>query len=428
MIHDSNIIGVVDVNNCFASIERVFRPDLRSVPVAVLSNNDGVVIARSQELKRLGVGAGEPYFKSKEMMEWLGVKIFSSNFTLYHDMTQRIFYKLRTLVDDIEIYSIDEAFIMLTGHLDPYSKGEEIRSVILKTTKIPVSVGLGPTKTLAKMASHIAKSNSTHTKINEGVFEVNSRNIEECLSKFPVEELWGVGRRYAKFLRLNKINSALDLVNKPTGWIRKYLTIKGLCMVDELQGIQRVPFHTNREAKKTILSSRSFGKSTTDIKVLRESISFHADYVSKKLRKQNSLASELTVFIRTNMHNKDAKYIGYTNARLIDPTSFTPTLTKAALQGLEKIYKPKYKYWKAGVAVNNLIQENPTQLNIFKQVPNKKQGQIMQSYDFINLKYGSGTIKLSTQTLKSKTEQWSMKRDLLSPSYTTRWEDIPRVH
>lgn len=419
----AELIALVDVNNCYASCERVFRPDLRDVPVAVLSNNDGCIIARSAEVKALGFKMGDPYFKSKDLLAWLGIKVFSSNYGFYHDMTHRVFWTLRRWANEVEIYSIDEAFVILTGFSNPDVYARKIKADVLQRTKIPVSIGLAQTKTLAKVANHIAKDNPEYG----GVFDISKADLEKHLQNFPASDLWGIGRQYHKLLESNHIKTAWQFATMPPSWIKKNFTIMGVRIQRELLGERMLPLATPLKAKQGIGSSRSFARCVTDIKDLREAVAEHADHVAKKLRRQNCLAKKLGVHIRTNRYNSDRKYSGYKVIELTDASAFTPDFIKAAMKGLDSIYRGCFKYWKAGVMVREIVPDQPYQQAIFEPPPTGRNNQVMQAYDAVVAKHGGEVIKFGVMNQFAEKKKWAMKRELLSPGYTTDWNSLPKI-
>ena len=417
----SQMIALVDCNNFYASCERVFRPELEKKPVVVLSNNDGCVIARSNEAKKIGIKMGEPAYKRKEEFKKYNVNVFSTNFALYGDMSSRVMSILKKNSKDIEIYSIDEAFLdCQDGDLDKYAK--TLSKKVKKWTGIPVCVGIAETKVLAKLANQIAKK---HTK--SGVFILQKKDIiEKVLQKTAVEDIWGIGTRSATLLNSYGINTAYQLICIDESWIRKKLSIVGLRIVHELKGIACLPLENKKQIKKNICTSRSLGKPTSDYNQLSQAVSTFAARCSEKLRKQESATTEIRVFLYTNPFNpKQKQYYGNIALKLSQATNDNQTLIKEALRGLKMIYKKEYIYKKAGVIVSKIIPKNQVQLNLFEDAKNTgKYQKISNVFDVINNNMGKDTIKIATQGFDSS---WKMKQEQLSPSYTTRIEDILTV-
>jgi len=416
------MIALVDCNNFYASCERVFRPDLENKPIVVLSNNDGCVIARSNEAKALGIKMGEPAFKRKEVFEKKKVNIFSTNFALYGDMSARVMNILKSNAIGIEIYSIDEAFLDFSGIKNDKKIAEGLRKKVMQWTGIPVSIGIAPTKVLAKIANHIAKK---HTK--SGVFVLEDKAIiKKALQFMPVESLWGVGRRYAKMLKQTGIQTAYDLTQVEESWVKRRMSVVGLKLVQELKGISCFPLETNIQAKKNICTSRSFGKPTKEYKQLSEAISTFAARCSEKLRKQKCSASEIRVFIYTNPHNsKHKQYYGYIKLNMDIASNESNIIIKEALKGLKMIYREDCVYKKVGVIVSKVVPDQQVQLSLFDKIENRPRYKILSSVmDKINRTMGRDKLRIATQGFDRK---WRMRQEQLSPCYTTRWDDLLKV-
>ncbi len=418
----NKIFALVDCNNFYVSCERVFNPKLNNQPVVVLSNNDGVVVARSQEAKSLGITMAIPYFKVKHIIEANNVKVFSSNYALYGDMSERVMNTLMKFTPDVEIYSIDEAFINLkniaVNDLDNYAK--DIRTAILKNTGIPVSVGIAPTKTLAKIANEFVKHNS---KLN-GVFNiVNFPKMDKLLSQVPVHEVWGIGGAFGRMLMSRKILSANDFKNASSSFIKSKMGIIGLRTKYELQGVSAIDLDEVLEPKKDIMSSRSFGRYVTDISEIEEALSQYCMRACEKLRLQKSCCNSVTVFIQTNIHKlSDMQHAESKTVTLPEPTNFTPEINKYAMYLLSKIYKKGINYIKAGILLTNLVPESPVQLNSFMSSrDHAKRARIMKALDCINSVWGRDTLKLASSGIK---QQWAMKRQHISPRCTTNWNEL----
>lgn len=422
----NKIFALVDCNNFYVSCERVFDPKLINKPVVVLSNNDGVVVARSQEAKSLGITMAVPYFKVKRIIEANNVKVFSSNYTLYGDMSERVMNTIMRFTPKLEIYSIDEAFISLKNisvdDLDQYCK--EIRTAVLKNTGIPVSVGIATTKTLAKIANEFVKHN---TKLN-GVFNIVGFNkMDKLLSQVPVHEVWGIGGAFGRMLMMHKILSAKDFKNTSSNFIKDKMGIIGLRTQYELKGISAIDLDEVTEPRKDIMSSRSFGRYVTDINELRESVSQYCFRACVKLRLQKSRCNTVTVFIQTNIHKlSDMQHAESKTITLPEPSNFTPEINKYALYLLEKVYKKGFNYIKAGILLSNIIPESPVQLNAFKDSRDHlKQVRIMKAMDRVNSVWGNDTLKFASSGIK---QDWVMKRQHISPRYTTNWNELLTIN
>lgn len=419
-----NVFALVDCNNFYASCERVFNPKLKQKPIVILSNNDGCIVARSQEAKEIGVPFGKPYFELKEMLEKNNVFAFSSNYELYGDMSRRVMDVLGRFSSKIEVYSIDEAFLDLSGNKnDLLDYGHKIRSTVERWTGIPVSVGIASTKTLAKLANHAAKKvNKLNHVYDISYFDENKTN--KLLSLINVEEIWGIGRQYSKFLHKNNVNTALDLKNAKDSWIRKHLTVIGLRTVYELRGETALALEEVDPPNKQIINSRSFGKDVSDKESLSQAVATYATRAAKKLRKQNLYADHITVFLATNrFKEEDPQYSNSHVYKLAEPTDNTAQIIKVAQKNLDKIYKKGYKYKKAGVMLSGIVPKKLRQASLFtSEYFYKRNKRLMQEIDSINHKWGKETLKYaSTGTNRT----WKMKREKKSPSYTTRWQDLP---
>lgn len=418
------MFALIDCNNFYASCERVFRPDLIGKPVVVLSNNDGCVIARSNEAKAVGIPMGAPAFEYDKIFKANNVQVFSANFALYGDMSQRVMTILSDYSPEIEIYSIDEAFLKLKGfeHFNLQNYGTDMRCRVTKWTGIPVSVGIAHTKALAKVANRIAKKYPTET---QGVYIIDSEEKRiKALKWLKIEDVWGIGRQHAKRLNANKVFTAFDFTMLDDVWVKKHLAIVGLRLKHDLQGIETLDLEAPR-AKKTIATTRSFDTNYTKIEALQERISTFAVSCAEKLRKQNSCCNSLIVFIHTNRHRKDLpQYSRNIVVKLPFPTNSNIELAKFALQALLFIFKQGYQYKKAGVIVRDFTSENDTQLSIFEN-SNPRHYPLMQTIDKLNALYGQQKIKLGSQDTK---RIWKMKQEKLSPRYTTKLSDIITIN
>ena len=411
------MLALADCNNFYASCERVFQPRLQNKPVVVLSNNDGCVIARSNEAKALGIKMGEPAFRLKDIIKSKSVHVFSSNFALYGDMSKRVMSTIREEVKRMEVYSIDESFMDFSGEASPEEKAIALRKKVLQHTGIPISIGIAPTKTLCKVAGLIAKK---HTKT--GVFLLNNKAlIERALKWLPVEDLWGVGRKHASFLKNVGINTAYDLCNADNSWIKRHLSVIGLRMVKELRGTPCFDLEENAKQKKNICTSRSFGKKINTLEELKESVSSFASDCAHKLRQQKSCATRVSIFITTDPFNPKAKqYKGLTSIKVDTPTNDSIEIVRIALQALERVYRNGYVYKKAGVVVSDIVPQSQQQLSLFDSIDRKKHQKIMSSLDLINNKMGKDKVRLAVQGHQRK---WRLKQERLSPCYSTKIKD-----
>jgi DNA polymerase V len=410
------MFALVDCNNFYASCERVFNPKLDKKPIVILSNNDGCVISRSNEAKALGIPMGAPAFKYDSIFKKNKVYIFSSNFPLYGDMSSRVMSILTKYTPNIEIYSIDEAFLEFKGfkHYDLEKYGKEIRKTILKWTGIPVSIGFAPTKALAKVANRISKKFDNKTG---GVYVISSKEKKEkALKWLKIEDVWGIGFKHAKRLKNHKINKAYDFINLPDDWVRKEMSVVGLRLKKELEGEPVLSLEESRSPKKAIATTRSFEKNITDYEDLKERISTFSICCSEKLRNQKSNCNSIYVFVKSNRHQKNK--LQYRNGIVMTlpyGSSSSITISKYAVEGLKKIYKENIEYKKAGVIVMGLVPNNRTQLNIFEK-ENPKHQILMKTLDFITKKEGPSKVKLASQDLN---RTWKMKQTKLSSRYTT---------
>ena len=416
------MIALVDCNNFYASCERVFQPHLENKPIVVLSNNDGCVIARSNESKALGVKMGAPAFQMKEIFDKNNVHVFSSNFALYGDLSKRVMTILQGEAPQIEIYSIDEAFLDFTGIIDKKKQAVDLRNKVKKWTGIPVSVGLAPTKTLAKIANYVAKKHTKH-----GVFVLdNNRLIIKVLKRIPVGDVWGVGRRYAEFLSSKGIYTAYDLTLKNDHWVKRNLSINGLRMVKELKGIPCYALESSTSRKKNICTSRSFGRKVKDFDELKEAVASYATGCAMKLRKEKSLAFKVMVFLTTNPFNtSESQYRASQKIMLDVPTNDGVEITKVAIAALKKIYKSGFIYKKAGVIVSEIVPDYTRQLSLFDNRDVNKQKKLMDVMDKLNTQMGRDKVRLAVQGFDRK---WRLKQERLSPCYTTRLADILTVN
>ena len=416
--------ALADCNNFFASCERVFRPDLQGKPVIVLSNNDGCAIARSNEAKALGIKMGAPLFKIRHLVEKHDIAVFSGNMALYGEMSQRVRWVLGEFAPSVEVYSIDEAFLDLRGmndiDFDAYAK--EISAQCWKMTSIPVSVGIAPTKTLAKIASKLCKQ---YPKLRGGCYMHRAQDIEKVLRKYPIEDVWGIGRKSAAKLHERYVKTAYEFTCLPESAVQKLMGITGVRTWKELQGIPCIEFEDGFEAKQSICVSRSFSTEIYDLKELQEQIANFASDMAEKLRKQHSVTSEVTVFAYTNRFREDlpqthsSSLVTYTT-----PTAEQRTIVASAVQATSDLFRSGYGYKKAGVIATGIMDQSDIMQSMFEDTDSiEREHKITSALDAINSTFGAGTVKLAVQGsghIKST-------RENQSPHYTTRWTDLPKV-
>ncbi len=418
------MFALIDCNNFYASCERVFRPDLVGKPVVVLSNNDGCVIARSSEAKAIGIPMGAAAFEYEKMFKQNNVHVFSANFALYGDMSQRVMDILSGYSPEIEIYSIDEAFLKLKGFekFDLQKYGAEMRYKVQKWTGIPISVGIAPTKALAKVANKIAKK---YPKELQNVYIIDTEEKRaKALKWLKIEDVWGIGRQHSKRLKAINVNTAYDFTQLDDAWVKTHLAIVGLRLKHDLSGIPTLDLE-EVQPKKNISTARSFENNYTELEQLRERIATFAVSCAEKLRKQNSCCNSLRVFIHTNEHRKDLpQYSRNMVIKLPFPTNSSMELATFANLALQKIFREGYHYKKAGVIVQDFTPENTQQLKLFES-RNEKHIPLMQVVDKLNKSYGQQKIRLAGQDIK---RIWKMKQEKLSPRYTTKLSDIITIH
>tara|TARA_Y100001978_G_scaffold31845_2_gene27558 strand:+ start:10861 stop:12102 length:1242 start_codon:yes stop_codon:yes gene_type:complete len=412
------MIALADCNNFYASCERVFNPALKNKPILVLSNNDGCIIARSNEAKKMGFQMGEPIFKKKEFIKKNKIEMFSSNFALYGDMSNRVMSILMEESPEIEIYSIDEAFLNLKGIREKERFVKKLREKVLKWTGIPISIGIGATKTLAKIANAKAKQKE------EGIYSLKSKeDIKNILESKDVSSIWGIGNRTTIKLRYYGIKTAINFKNARPNFIKKVFSINMLKTQEELKGKKRYDINVNPETKKNICTSRSFSKEIKEYNKLKKRIISYSMRSAEKLRNQKGCAQTLTVFIQTNRF----KETRYSNAKSIIfdvATNDSLEIVKKTVENLKKIYRPNYKYKKAGVVLGGIIAEQKIQMNLFDKINRIKRKELMNAIDKINYLNGKETIKIGTQGIK---KYKSEKQQRLSPAYTTKWKEILNV-
>lgn len=416
------MFALVDCNNFYASCERIFRPELNGKPIVVLSNNDGCVIARSNEAKALGIPMGAPEFKHRQQMKAHGIHVFSSNFPLYGDLSARVMSILDQLSPNLEIYSIDEAFAEMSNfkNFDLYDHGLNIRNTVLQWTGIPVSIGFGNTKTLSKIANRVAKKSPK----TEGVFVFeNQRQVDSILKKVEVGDVWGIGRKWSASLKHSGIHSAYDLAQANSSWVRRKYSVVMQRTQRELNGVSCISIE-NLSEKKQLLISRSFKERVSNYEYLQSLISGYISRACEKLRKQGGVAKSMTLFIRTSPFSDKASYNNSIPLSLNQYTADTATFIKVGRYALKRIYKEGYEYQKAGIMLFDIVPDNLQQLCLFQ--PEKYDGisrNRMKLIDHINSKFGNRTLRLASESNK----RWYMNQNYLSPRYTTCWDEILKV-
>lgn len=418
------MFALVDCNNFYASCERIFRPDLENKPIVVLSNNDGCVIARSNEAKALNIPMGAPAFEYAKVFERHDVKVFSANFALYGDMSNRVMSILSGYSPDVEIYSIDEAFLKFSGftHFNLTEQGLSMRKQVAQWTGIPISVGIAPTKALSKVANRIAKKFPERT---ESVYVIDSEEKRiKALKWLAIEDVWGIGRRHAKRLKALHIHTALDFTGLDDAWVRKHMSVVGLRLKHELQGLCRLDLE-EVQAKKSIATTRSFETLYTDFADLKERVTTFAVSCAEKLRKQKSCCNALTVFIHTNPFRSDLpQHSRSVTLKLPFATNSSIELSQFALQALRQIFKSGYHYKKAGVIVHDFSPHENQQLKLFEN-RDLRHIPVMEAIDAINQRFGQQKVRLAAQDQK---RIWKMKQQRLSPCYTTNIRDVITIN
>ncbi|MCY4100682.1 MAG: translesion error-prone DNA polymerase V subunit UmuC [Rhodobacteraceae bacterium] len=411
------MFALVDCNNFYASCERVFRPEWRKVPIAVLSNNDACLIARSDEVKELGYKLGDSYFKLRKQLQRDGVIVRSSNYALYGDLSQRVMECLEDLVPRVEVCSIDEAFLDLHGIQDLPAFGQKIARTVKRWTSIPVSVGIAPTKTLAKLANHLGKKST-------GSNNVHIMEPPYLLDQIAIENVWGVGRRLSLRLRLMGIGTAQDLADLDCMTARKKFSVVLERTVRELRGESCIEIEELSPDPLHLMVSRGFKGRVTTKHQLREAVATYTSRVAEKARAKGVYAGTIQLFIRTSPFSKGPRYVNNASWTFRDPRNDNLSLVKAATRCLDTIWKEGYAYQKAGVLLTDLSAEQQRIIPLFEKAPRKATGELMRVVDRMNQRYGSETLRIAS----SGTERpWMMSREFLSPSYTTRWKDIPTV-
>jgi len=414
-------IALIDCNSFYVSCERLFNPKIRRKPVVVLSNNDGCIVSRSNEAKALGIKMGEPYFKAKDIILKNNVHIFSSNYSLYGDLSRRVMRTLKRFNSKIEIYSIDEAFLDLSDFPDDAVEdvGKEIRSIVLQWTGIPTSIGIAKTKTLSKVANHIAK------KTKSGVVNlIGIKDIDPILEKVEINDIWGVGKQLTKFFVQNGIHNAKQLKNISNTWIKKSSNVLSSRTAMELRGISCIDLETYQAKRKSCCVSRSFGEKVENFQILVESVASHSLNAAEKIRSESLLAKAITIFIRTSLFQD--KKIFYSNSKTIDfpiATDNSIEIVKNALGGLKSIFKKGYKYQKTGIILSGLLDSKKTH-NLFSSSKEKRIKSLMKSIDYTNYRYGRSTLSLADAGLNKKR---NIRRKYSSKIDTASFDCLPIV-
>ena len=412
------VFALIDCNAFYVSCERVFNPKLNNKPVVALSNNDGCIIARSKEAKALGIKMGVPLFKVKDIVERENVIVFSSNYTLYADMSRRVMNIISEFAPSIEVYSIDEAFIELTNmNVDYESYVRQMRKVILQYTGIPVSIGIASTKTLTKVANHIAKDDESL----EGVCSlIQYKNLDQVLEDTNVADVWGVGRQLSKKLIANGIFNAKLLKNCEDAWVRKMMSVNGLKTVSELREISCLNLEETSATRKSCCTTRSFGKPLVNLDDIEQAVTTFARRATERIRGENLTASTVSVFLRTNPFDRNRYYSNSSTTTLSYPTYDTMQIVKTALQLTKIIFRENYKYKKAGVLLSGFYEKGTETKDLFSEA-RYRSPKLMSAVDQINERYGSDTIQIATECQIGK---WKQKRKNCTQSYTTQLDNV----
>ena len=409
------VFALIDCNAFYVSCERVFNPKLNNRPVVALSNNDGCIISRSKEAKALGIKMGVPLFKVKDIVEKEKVVVFSSNYTLYADMSRRVMNIISSSSPYTEIYSIDEAFVELSSlPIDYESYAHQLRQTILQHTGIPVSIGIASTKTLAKVANHKAKKDDS---LNGVCSLVNYNNIDQILELTEVGDVWGVGRRLSKKLINHGIHNAKLLKNCSDSWIRKMMSVNGLKTITELRGISCIPLEEYSMTRKSCCTTRSFGKLLTNLEDIEQAVTTFARRAAERIRSESLAASCVSVFVRTNPFDKKSAYYSNGASRTLShPTHDSITIIETALLLTKRIFKNNYQYKKAGVLLSGLCDESEIQETLFEKNYNQN-SDLMSAIDAINYRYGRDTLQMASEC---KVGNWKQKRGNCTRNYTTQ--------
>ena len=417
------LFALIDCNNFYVSCERVFQPALCGKPVVVLSNNDGCVIARSEEAKALGIPMGLPAFQLAHLLQVHPIEVFSSNYALYGDMSARVMTTLAQWTPDVEVYSIDEAFLHLpalpSNALVPY--GQTIRTTTQQWTGIPVSIGIGATKTLAKLATRVAK----RTPKTQGVVTLTSPSeVEATLAQTPLEEIWGIGPGYTRRLKAHDILTALQLRDTNDQWIRQHLGVVGQRIVWELRGISCLPLERCPPPKQSLMVSRSFGRPITALTEMREAVATYTTRAAEKLRRTQRAAGVVTVFLMTNRFTDEPPYANSVIVPLPVATQDTAELIRYALRGTAQLFREGYRYKKAGVILTALVPAQQVQTHLFDRHDRERSQRLMTAIDAINTQWGTETVRSAALGVQPR---WRMRCGHRSPRYTTQWDELVLV-
>ncbi|WP_444900347.1 Y-family DNA polymerase [Microbulbifer sp. VAAC004] len=416
------MLALVDCNSCYASCEQIFRPDLRGRPVVVLSNNDGFVVARSKEAKALGIGDLQPFFKIEHLLRRHNVAIFSSNYPLYGDISHRVMETLKGFSPEVEVYSIDEMFLNLYGLQEEWlDYGQRIRTTLWRDVRMPVSVGIAPSKTLAKLANRAAKKIA---KCN-GVCALDTPQKWQWLQKrMAVDKVWGVGRRLAKRLGRLGIETAYDLAQANPKILRRHTNINIERTIEELNGVSCLNLEEQPPAKKQIYCTRSFGEKLSELQPILQAVSLYASRAAEKLRGQECLVASIHVFLHTSPH--EPHY--YSRSTLVQcpyATNDTRLIASLAKGAITELYRPGHRFMKAGVGLVELVPSSLGQGDMFTAGQPARAAEMMQALDRVNQRFGRGTLFLGAEGVH---KHWKMRQAYRSPAYTTRWEALPLVH
>ena len=415
------MFAIVDCNSCYASCEQIFRPELRGKPVVVLSNNDGFIVARSKEAKLLGLEDLQPFFKVEHILKQNNVAIFSSNYPLYGDISHRVMTTLKAFSPEVEVYSIDEMFLDLSGMQEPLKQiGSTIKKTVWQNVRMPVGVGIGPTKTLAKLAQHASKK----IPQTEGVCVLDQPHKWEWLQRrLPVNKVWGIGNRFARRLNDLGIETVWEFTQASPKQLRGLFNVNVERTLRELQGEPCIALEEQPPPKKQIYVTRSFGEKTSSLDALTEHISRYASAACEKLRKQKAQVRVITVFLQTGHHEKDY----YSNRVVLSPpypTNDSRLIIQLAKQGIGQIFRPHYRYARCGIGLIDLWDGKHYQGDLFEPGQSVKADKAMTVIDSINRRYGRDSLVLASEGLNGK---WSMRQEHLSPAYTTSWKDLPII-
>ncbi|WP_242674827.1 Y-family DNA polymerase [Niastella populi] len=419
------MIALVDCNNFYASCERLFQPGLQNKPIVVLSNNDGCVIARSDEARALGIEMGAPSFLIESLLQQHNVSVFSSNYTLYGDLSDRVMTTLSQYTDRLEVYSIDEAFLDLTSFRHHYVTGyaHTIRNMIMQNVGIPVSIGIAPSKTLAKMANRLVKKRNKQA----GVYCIDTEEkMQFALQNTAVNDIWGIGSQYTKLLTRNGFVTAWDVSRAPEEWIRKNLSVVGQRMYNELKGISCIPFEEMPAKKKMVCVARGFGKVLSDKNEVMEALANFTAMVAAKLRSEQLATNAIQIFVQTNAHrSNEPQYFRSLTIQLPEATNSTNELIRQARQGFETIYRPGYNYNKTGCTAMELVPAEKIQYNMFDTENRARNSQLMQVVDTVNRSFGKNALRFALQGFGTR---WKLRQLKLSPCYTTRIEEVLTIN